>query len=431
MYIAVDETAVRPVVLIYVRFSLISASAGGAWKGQRYAGGLDAHADRILEPARLKARCDIFFDYSVPLLKQAIEQNPDLDINVIVHSTSLMPDEIKARLIALGDSRSFHSKFFAPDDALNTRIEFEQFLGEKLAGKTGKILVPAMRLDDDDLLSPRYFDILKRYLSPPFVGFTVHAPRGYEALFANGLFSAFTTMDAPKTGIGLAHLSLWDADTGKFSTKYILPSSPHQDTDTKAPVILDGSDNVILRTKHVFNDARSTRQGYSFSTAEELEQKFFKNKIDPRDPVLTANFPTLQSPDHRSSVADEQEIEAYAGPKTEVETKKLSGASLDWAIGVFEGSNQGIRPTVPYSTDESLAAYLMEKYDIEVHLADDEYIAIFDEFDIEGSSAKTKSLAVCRTIVTKLRGHSTYIPSELALGLLQCLDDIAVDHLVP
>lgn len=117
--------------------------------------------------------------------------------------------------------------------------------------------------------------------------------------------------------------------------------------------------------------------------------------------------------------------------KMEVLTKDLEGLQLDWAIGVFEDTNQGIRPTAPYSTDESLAAYLMEKYDIEVHLADDEYIAICDEFDIEGSSARTKPLAVCRAIVTKLRGHSTYIPSELALGLLQCLDDIAVDHLVP
>lgn len=116
--------------------------------------------------------------------------------------------------------------------------------------------------------------------------------------------------------------------------------------------------------------------------------------------------------------------------RMEVLTKALADPQLDWAIGVFEDTNQGARPTISYSTDESLTGYLMEKYDIEVHLVDDEYLAIFDDFDIEGSSAKTKPLAVCRAIVTKLRGHSTYIPSELALGLLQRLDDIAVDHLV-
>ncbi|WP_447743225.1 hypothetical protein [Pseudomonas laurentiana] len=242
------------------------------------------------------SRCtsDIFFEYSVPLIQQAIEENPDLDINVIVHSTTLLPGEIQDRLTRLAETGSFHPHFFAPEDDCDFRSEVTRFLSQRLAGKTGKVLVPAMRLDDDDLLSPRYFDILKRYLSLQFVGFTIHGPRGYEALYVDGHFAAYSLLDAPKTGIGLAHLSLWNATKGRFASKNILPPGRHSDTDAHAPVILDGSNHVILRTKHVFNDARATREGYSLNTSEDLDRRFFKDKVDPSDAKLRRNFPTLR-----------------------------------------------------------------------------------------------------------------------------------------
>lgn len=298
----------RPVVIIYVRFSLISAGAGGAWKGQRLAGGVDEHAQRILDPDRLKTRSDIFFGYSVPLIKQAIEENPDLDINVIIHSSTLLPEAIQESLKSLAETGPFHPTFFDPEDDCDFRVDATRFLSEKMSGKTGKVLVPAMRLDDDDLLSPRYFNILKRYLSDQFVGFTVHSPRGYEALYVDGGFSAFSLLDAPKTGIGLCHISLWNATKGRFASKNILPPGRHSDTDALAPVILDGSNHVILRTKHVFNDARATRDGYSFNTAEDLDRRFFRDKVEPGDEKLTQNFPTLRPAGFAAELAVREEI---------------------------------------------------------------------------------------------------------------------------
>lgn len=285
----------RPVVVIYVRFSLISVGAGGAWKGQRLSKDIEAYAARILTAERINTRSDIFFGYSLPLLKKAANENPDLDIQVVLHSSSLLPDDLKERLASLENDYSFMNvAFFDPEDACDFKYELKRFMQEHYRHRRSTFTVPIMRLDDDDLLSPIYFSILKKYLKDEFLGYTIHTPRGYEALYSGGGFIAYTHMDAPKTGIGLAHLAQWSPEQDQFISQYLLPPGKHSDTDKYAPVILDGSKNAIFRTKHSFNDARATREGYSFNEEEELEKRFFRERIDPNDGELHENFPTLK-----------------------------------------------------------------------------------------------------------------------------------------
>lgn len=73
---------------------------------------------------------------------------------------------------------------------------------------------------------------------------------------------------------------------------------------------------------------------------------------------------------------------------------------------------------VSFSSDKSLVEFLKAKYDIEVHREGFGYLALFDDCDLDGNTGETEAEAVCRSVVDKLRGATTFIPKELALGLL-------------
>lgn len=280
-------------IIIYTRFSLVNCNLTKAWKSARLSSDQKAYIEKIMDPERLKARYDIFVNYSIPLLNMARERHPDLEINLLVHSSTTLPENMQNALRSLTVKHAWIKvDFFHPDEYYNNEESFRDLMSMK-TGLNETEVIPIMRLDDDDLMSPFYFDLLKKYISQNFLGFTFHTPRGYEALYDGNSFVYFSSMDAPKTGIGLAYLAEWNSKEKKFTTQYILPPGSHGNTDMLAPVILDGSANVILRTKHFFNDARSTRDGYSFTTVESIESRYFKEKEDLS--VVAENFPIFKS----------------------------------------------------------------------------------------------------------------------------------------
>lgn len=279
-------------IIIYTRFSLVNFNLTKAWKSARMSPDQEKYIEKIMDPERLKVRYDIFVNYSVPLLNMAREEHFDLDINLIVHSSTTLPENMQKQLKNLSKNNPWIVvDFFVPDAHYNNEESFINLMASKTNLNETEI-VPVMRLDDDDLMSPFYFNLLKKYINPALAGFTFHAPRGYEALYDGTSFVCFSPIDAPKTGIGLAYLATWCSKEKKFTSEYILPPGSHGNTDMLAPVILDGSLPVICRTKHFFNDARSTRDGYSFTTVESIESRYFKEKTDLK--VVAENFPVFQ-----------------------------------------------------------------------------------------------------------------------------------------
>lgn len=279
----------RKNVIIYTRFSLVNFNLTKAWKSARMSPDQEKYIEKIMDTERLKVRYDIFMNYSIPLLIMAREEHPDLDINLIVHSSTTLPKNMQMQLKNLSYNNSWVVvDFFTPDELYSAKESFINLMASKTNLNETEI-VPVMRLDDDDLMSPFYFNLLKKYINPSFSGFTFHTPRGYEALYDGSRFVCFSPMDAPKTGIGLAYLATWCSKEKKFTSEYILPPGSHANTDMFAPVILDGSLPTICRTKHFFNDARSTKDGYSFTTVESIESRFFNEKIDLKK--VAENFP--------------------------------------------------------------------------------------------------------------------------------------------
>lgn len=277
-------------VVILTRFSLINHRISHSWKSSRVTGTDNDYIRRILDPDRLSTRCKLFVDFSIPCLQDAVLRFPEISIKLLVHYSSLLPDSVTSVLTSAAKNHDWiYLKSVHPDDAYNLTGEISDVLSNATESpKDGVSIVPMMRLDDDDLLSPDYFSLLSKYIDPRFMGMTIHAPRGFEGLFDGEKFVCFSPLDAPKTGIGLAHLAGWDNAKNRLVTKYTLPPGKHKDTDLLAPVILDGSIPVIFRTKHLHNDARATVDGYHYSI-DGLRSRFFKNEAEIS--TLLRHFP--------------------------------------------------------------------------------------------------------------------------------------------
>ncbi len=278
-------------VVIYTRFSIVNNHITRAWKGARMSPDLENWINRMNDPERLAVRERIFIDFSLPLLSQAVADYADLNLIHIVHASSHLPDETKKKLLDASQKYSFMKlAFITPEQVYSAEDYIARELSNCYLGDGS--VAALMRLDDDDLISPSYFPILKKYMKPEFSGMIFHTPRGFEGLFVRDSFSAFTPMDAAKTGIGLAYLASFDSAKRVLTSKYVLPPGPHLDCDKYAPLILDGSEPVIFRTKHLFNDARATKEGYSFSDEKLLTEKFFR-EVASADEVFKY-FPTLK-----------------------------------------------------------------------------------------------------------------------------------------
>ena len=144
----------RKNVIIYTRFSLVNFNLTKAWKSARMSPDQEKYIEKIMDTERLKVRYDIFMNYSIPLLIMAREEHPDLDINLIVHSSTTLPKNMQMQLKNLSYNNSWVVvDFFTPDELYSAKESFINLMASKTNLNETEI-VPVMRLDDDDLMSP-------------------------------------------------------------------------------------------------------------------------------------------------------------------------------------------------------------------------------------------------------------------------------------
>ncbi|HGG0699581.1 TPA: glycosyltransferase, partial [Campylobacter jejuni] len=246
---------------IWVRYSLIFENIKG-FKIDKNLSYVE-YVNKILDKERLKLRQKIFISQSIPHIDMARKQNPDLDIRMQIHASHLLHDELKLELQQLSKEYSWiEILFFHPTDKYNERALFESFL-KKMVFEKDITPIACARLDDDDILSPEYFSIIKNYIKKDFLGFSFSAPRGFYAIYYNEKFMNFTKQYKPKIAIGLAHIIGWDKKELKITTKYHAFPGNHNSTDFYAPLILDASKEVFIRTLHQFNDDYIRENKYS------------------------------------------------------------------------------------------------------------------------------------------------------------------------
>ncbi|EIC9914399.1 hypothetical protein LA042_000763 [Campylobacter coli] len=248
-------------IFIWVRYSLIFKNIKGfkVDKNLSYA----EYVKKILDKERLKLRQRIFISQSIVHIDMARKQNPDLDIRVQVHASHLLHNGLKLELCELQKKYSWiEVLFFNPEDQYNEKVLFESVF-KRMVFEKDITPIACARLDDDDILSPEYFSMIKNYIKKDFLGFSFSAPSGFYAIYYDGKFMNFTKQYKPKIAIGLAHIVGWDKNESKITTKYHAFPGNHGSTDFYAPLILDASKEVFVRTLHQFNDDYIRETKYS------------------------------------------------------------------------------------------------------------------------------------------------------------------------
>lgn len=198
----------------------------------------DAYKNYLYDPERLDFRNKIFNELTVPALADAAENH---DVWHIVSYSESLPEKYVESLKRTAEKFPFIVLQELPD-GVSDWGRSEEIIKKKLrSGIFGRY-----RLDDDDVLSTHYFDVVERFVRHEYVGMVVSLPLGVETLYSNGHFFNFREAHVPMNSMGMLYVSELRQD----GTIRAPRAHAHDKADRFAPVIMDASKIGYLRTNH-------------------------------------------------------------------------------------------------------------------------------------------------------------------------------------
>lgn len=228
----------------HTRFSLLEPKSP-SWRLSREVGrsDLDAYSEILFSEDRLANRAEIFINHTLPIIDVASKSHH------IVHVVSYpveLPIKYKEKLaLAAERFRWLHlDERSAPKNngRFLDRLANEIFPPGTVYGE--------YRLDDDDILSSRFFHKLSPYISENYVGTIVSLGIGVQSFFDEGRFLKPRLEHRPKIAIGLTRVCKTTGD-GVAGP----PRVAHTKSDRVCPVILDSTDLTFLHTLHLTQDS--------------------------------------------------------------------------------------------------------------------------------------------------------------------------------
>lgn len=238
----------------YTRFSLVDPGSKAWVVSQR-----DDYLERLFEDERLKDRIDILFKKSLPVLSDASK-------NVIFFHFLLYAEELPVRYKDDILEKSEKFDFLIPVEVLSgDRVDISFLIEEKLKSlNISDAIVGRFSLDDDDILSSKYFFSCLEYMKEPFVGKVISFGKGLTGLYEKGRFTSIREVYHPKVNIGM--LFVCRLRDGFLSSPR---SGNHMYVDKKSPLILDSREYMFFWTAHSGQDTRVGRSGAAISDIEE------------------------------------------------------------------------------------------------------------------------------------------------------------------
>lgn len=261
--------------IILTRFSLYNEKIMSVgWKLGR-AKSADKVLEELMDHQRLLIRSEIFFEYSLPAINLAYLNG--FNIKHIVMHYDKLPNWL---LEKLEDAAKLYPWFNPVAIGFKDEVSFFGEIEKCVRAQTfesGKIIpVAGIRLDDDDLIGVKFFTKLKKYLKPEFCGFCISFPKGIIGLWDSG-FKKYANFKEDKCALGLSQITLFDTNTNKFVSPYLLSPGTHLTVDERVPTILDSTgDPVCLRTLHSTNDIM---QGVSDEDINRYIDRMLKNEV--------------------------------------------------------------------------------------------------------------------------------------------------------
>lgn len=269
----------KPTFFGQTRYSLYIPDSG-AWRASSAGGqGTGDYRDYLYAPERLDFRDKIFTQLTVPALADAAEKH---DVWHIVSYSESLPEKYVESLKRTAEKFPFLVLQELPD-GVGDWGPSERIIKERMApGVFGRY-----RLDDDDVLSKHYFDVVERFVKPEYLGMVVSLPRGIEAIYSSGHYFNFREAHVPMNSMGMLYVSELD-EAGKIRAPR---AGAHDKADRLAPVVMDAREIGYLRTNHGGQDNLLRHQAAVVSNR--LVSNMDKFPALPTTDLIRDNFPSI------------------------------------------------------------------------------------------------------------------------------------------
>lgn len=196
----------------------------------------------LYSPERLAFRERIFTTLTVPAIENAAE---NFDIRHIVSYSQSLPDQYKDSLQDTAEKFPFLVLQELPDGVSDWGPAEQRIKKLIKPGVFGRY-----RLDDDDVLSKHYFELMSKYIKDEFAGMVVSLPLGIEAIYHDDHFYNFREVHVPMNSMGMLFVSKLGDDGTVFGPR----AGAHDKADRIAPVIIDSRKLGYLRVNHTGQD---------------------------------------------------------------------------------------------------------------------------------------------------------------------------------
>lgn len=259
------ESKNRACIVGVTRFSLLLPGAT-QWNLSAQTETLESYRERLYDPERLDARLKIFTQLSLPQLAKG---SRGTDYRHIVQHSSSLPSHYQVRLRELSQQYDFLEIVCSDEKHVHDQsvsAAFRQIVPEQDRKYTS---FAWFRLDDDDIVSDRYFDRIVPYVESEPPGRVVSLGLGYSMIYSNGQLRDLRRDYRPKNSIGQLYICAFDESSDRLIEP---PRGDHSIIDQFAPTLLDSRQPSFITVVHPMQDGRAHLEPDQALAAVEKEQ---------------------------------------------------------------------------------------------------------------------------------------------------------------
>lgn len=240
----------------------------------------EEYRDWLWAPRRMQNRIDVFGRYAAPIYQQIAKRH---DFRVLVQHSDTLPDAWLEQLTAL--SARFPVLQLVPVAGL---VEARDTVHDALraSGRSGQVVM--LRVDDDDLISTDFVDLLEPHVTPERDGWSISLGQGLAARLDQDGLSDLRLLHSPLIAIGQAFVGRYRRRGARLELSTLLS---HRAVPQTLPTVLDSRSVAYVHVRHMDQDSwlRSDRKKLEQSLSAGLA------KLPPVEDTsgLREKFPTL------------------------------------------------------------------------------------------------------------------------------------------
>lgn len=227
-----------------VRFSVLDPDWTG-WQESRAERTVDDYRAALWAPDRMEHRTRVFTELAAPIYAEMATRH---DLRVLVQHSPDLPEPWLGRL---RDAARRHPALrLVPTPSLTESRDtvHEDLRGD---GRTGTVVM--LRVDDDDLLSADFLDLLDPHVTRAHHGWCISLSHGLAARPGGAGLTDFREFTNPLIAIGQAFVGSYRRRGDELD---LSPLLSHRQVPRTLPTVVDGREVAFVHVRHAGQDTR-------------------------------------------------------------------------------------------------------------------------------------------------------------------------------